>query len=660
VQLTRVFNNLSFSDPIWMGQLPGVPGYWYVAEQQGRIYRFVDGPTTTVAELVLDIRGPVSSPSNEEGLLGVAFHPDFASNGRVFLYYTGAGQTSVLSEFTSSDGGATIDPASESELVSVSQPYWNHNGGALDFGPDGLLYWGLGDGGSGGDPGDRAQDVNEWFGKVHRIDIDSGSPYGIPSDNPFASGGGRAEIYAWGLRNPWRFSFDSATGQLWLGDVGQNDWEEVDQIALGGNYGWNVMEGNACYSPSSGCNTAGLLRPHATYSTGPGDAVIGGVVYYGAAISELNGVYLYIDNNGGELYGLFYDPVSGLPAPSELVNTTRDISHFATGLDGEVYLTDYGNGQLYQMQRAGTAQVDTFPQTLSATGCFSDTASLTPVDGLIPYAPSHAFWSDDADKGRWLAIPDGTTIAIGADGDWELPIGSVTVKHFDVAGQPVETRLMVRHDDGEWGGYAYAWDADGLDATLLAGGLLVDLPGQTWSVPTRNACMQCHTVAAGGTLGLETAQLNVMGNYPSTGRSANQVATLDHIGLFADSPGDPSTLPVLPGRDAGGGDEEMARAWLHTNCSQCHRPDGPSRGDIDFRWDTALADMAACDVVPMHGDLGVGASARVLAAGDAASSIASVRAHRRDAYQMPPIGTDKVDTAGAAWLDGWIGGLVCP
>jgi len=442
--------------------------------------------------------------------------------------------------------------------------------------------------------------------------------------------------------------------------VGQNDWEEVDKVELGGNYGWRIMEGNACYNPTN-CSDAGLIRPHAVYPTSA-SSVVAGEVYYGSDLPELTGVLLYSDYYDGDIYGLFSDAITGLPAPALVANSNRTVVDFAAGADGEVYVADHGNGGIYRLERLGTTPVDPFPQTLTETGCFDASDATQPVEGMIPYTTSHAFWSDGAAKDRWFAIPDGTTITVGDDGDWELPIGSVTVKHFDLDGQRVETRLLVRHDDGEWAGYAYAWDAGGADATLLAGGLLVDTGGQEWSVPSRSDCMLCHTTAAGGSLGFETMQLNVEHDYPASGLRANQLATLDHIGMFTAALGDPDTLPVLPARgDVAASVEDQARAYLHTNCSQCHRPGGPGRGDLDMRWSTALADMNLCDVPPEHGDLDLGGSARVLAPGDPAASVISNRMHRRDAYQMPPLGSTEVDAEGAAWVDAWIASLSsCP
>lgn len=664
-QLTRVFAGVTHTNGTMLLQAPGDPDHWYLTEKAGRVWRFDDDPAVATRAEVLDLTGPVSAPAieNEKGLLGMAFHPDFQANGELFLYYTadtsapGMDSEIHVSRVTSTDGGLTF--GDEEVLLVVPKPYWNHNGGTVAFGPDGYLYLGTGDGGSAGDPGDRAQDPDELLGKVLRLDVDVGVPYAIPPDNPYAGGGGRGEIYAIGLRNPFRFSFDPASGDLWLGDVGQNAWEEVDRIERGGNYGWNVREGYDCYSPAVGCASAGLSPPYAVYANNFGASVVGGVVYRGTAIPGLQGVFLYNDYQYGDILGVFFDPATGLPEAREVVpNTNQNLVHYTYGDDGEVYLLTHSNGRFYRLDPLPGQPADPFPQRLSETGCFEPADPWRPVPAMIPYAVGHPFWSDGADKHRWLAIPDGQTISVGADGDWELPIGSVLAKHFERDGQRIETRLYVRHDDGDWAGYSYAWD--GADATLVAGAVTVDAGGD-WAIPDRGECARCHTPVAGGSLGLETMQLNGDLVYESTGRRANQLATLDHVGMFAQPPGDPAALGAYPAPDDTSASlEDRARAYLHVNCSQCHRPDGPSRTDIDFRYPTALVDTNACGVAGVHGDLGI-AGAQIIAPGDPASSLVSSRMRRRDAYQMPPVASSAVDEAGADLVDEWIGSLSgCP
>ncbi len=659
VELVEAFPDVRLSDAMTISQSDQSPGYWYIIEREGELRRFEDDPSATDAPLIMDIRDRVAYGS-EAGLLGMALHPNFANNGDIYLYYTASGSPFVsrVSRFHSDDGGASFDPGSEEIVFAVDQPFSNHNGGTVAFGPDGYLYFSLGDGGSGGDPGNRAQDKHEFMGKMLRFDVDNGDPYSIPADNPYADGvDGLPEIFAYGLRNVFRFTFDSQNGELWAGDVGQNAWEEVDKVELGGNYGWRVTEGLHCYSPAVDCETAGLIDPIAEYPNS-GASVIGGVVYYGSEIPEMHGTYLFIDYYEGDLLGVTYDQVTGEPSMVMLSeNTGRNITAFATGLDGEAYALDQNDG-LFRLERTDGATADPFPVRLSQTGCFEPDDPTTPTAGVIDYSLNQGFWSDGIPKERFLAIPDGTTISIDEDGDWILPVGSVLAKHFRVGGDLIETRLFMRHDDGEWGGYAYEWNGGQTDAILLPGGKILPSADQLWTVPTRAECVQCHGQAAGGSLGLETSQLNSIHTYASTGLNSNQISTLDHIGMFDVSPGEPDSLESMPTMDGSDSVEDRARAYLHINCSQCHRPDGAGRGEMDLRW--SAADLMACDLAPEFGDLGV-EEARIIAPGDPSSSVLSIRMRSRGAYGMPPVGTHLVDNDGATLVDTWISEMTgCP
>jgi len=337
VALEPAFPELAFDFPTAMRQAPGDDRHWYLLERTGVIYRFENRPGASSRTTVLDLSGQIDT-GGEGGLLGMAFHPRFQRNGEVFLSFTrdGSPLRSYVSRFRSPDGGRTLDVNSEEPLLTLDQPYANHNGGHIAFGPDGHLYIGFGDGGSAGDPLGNGQDPDTLFGALLRIDADAGDPYGTPADNPFADGGGRAEIYAWGLRNPWRFSFDRQTGGLWLGDVGQNEWEEVDCIDRGGNYGWNIREGAHCYGAPD-CDTAGLTDPVAEYGHDLGCSITGGYVYRGSAIPALRGGYIHGDFCSGRIWALF-DDGSGEPVVRELLDSDQRIVAFAQGAGGELYV----------------------------------------------------------------------------------------------------------------------------------------------------------------------------------------------------------------------------------------------------------------------------------------------------------------------------------
>ena len=321
-------------------------GRLFILEQPGRIRILKDGQLLDTA--FLDISDRVGSQSSEQGLLGLAFHPHFAQNGFFYVNYTDKGGNTHIARFTAS--GDRADPASEKQLIYVQQPFQNHNGGGLAFGPDGFLYIGLGDGGSQGDPYGNGQSSNSLLGKLLRIDVDQGAPYAIPGGNPFAATGqGRQEIWATGLRNPWRFSFDHQTGDLWIGDVGQNLWEEIDFVPSGTpgglNFGWNKMEGNHPYKSSS---QPGFTPPVAEYPHGAECAVTGGYVYRGAALPAWQGIYLFGDYCSGAVWGL-PSPPNGA-APTLLFQTGFHISTFGVDESGELYAADY-TGSVYRLEK---------------------------------------------------------------------------------------------------------------------------------------------------------------------------------------------------------------------------------------------------------------------------------------------------------------------
>jgi len=322
-------------------------GRLFVVEQRGLIWIVQSGAVRP--DPFLDISDRVNDGANEQGLLGLAFHPDYGANGRFFVNYTDARGDTVIARYQMGDDPNRVDPNSEVVLLQIDQPYANHNGGGMAFGPDGYLYVAAGDGGSAGDPQGNGQRVDTLLGKILRLDVDRGEPYAIPAGNPFAAGGGRGEIWAYGLRNPWRFSFDRLTGDLYIGDVGQNTWEEIDfqpAVQPGGvNYGWNVREG---LHPYAGGEAAGLTDPIAEYSHSLGCSVTGGVVVRSPSLPAWQGVYLFGDYCSGSIWGLVRD-VASMWQSAALFESGLTISAFGQDRDGEVYLADH-NGAVYRLE----------------------------------------------------------------------------------------------------------------------------------------------------------------------------------------------------------------------------------------------------------------------------------------------------------------------
>ena len=331
----------------------------FLLRQSGRIMVFPNDESVGSTQVFLDIRDRVNDSGNEEGLLGLAFDPDYANRGHFYVYYSATNpRRSVISRFSvSRDDPNRADLASEYVVLEVGQPYPNHNGGNILFGPDGLLYIGLGDGGSAGDPQGNGQDPGTLLGSILRIDPgapEDGRNYSIPSDNPFVGVQGfRGEVWAYGFRNPWRFTFDREAGSLWAGDVGQNNYEEIDLVGPGKNYGWNVMEGLHCYPPSvSSCSQTGLEPPIVEYPlTGGNCAVTGGYVYRGSRLPGLYGAYIYGDFCSGRLWALRYD---GRRVTDQvlLVDSSLQISSFGEDAAGELYILSFDR-KIYRLKSSG-------------------------------------------------------------------------------------------------------------------------------------------------------------------------------------------------------------------------------------------------------------------------------------------------------------------
>lgn len=350
--LTPLVSGLS--SPLGLEQANDGSGRLFVVEQGGTIRIIQNG--SVLSQPFLDISGKVIT-GGEMGLLGLTFHPNFQQSGKLYINYvrSSSGQIqSVIAEYQlAASNPNQADPASERILLTVNQVgnFNNHKAGQLAFGPDAFLYFGLGDGGSEGDPFGNGQNTQTLLGKLMRIDVDATSPglqYRVPPDNPFAGGGGLPEIWAFGLRNPWRFSFDRATGRLFLADVGQDSFEEVDIVTKGGNYGWNIMEGFHCFNPPSGCNMAGLVLPIAEYSHAEGNAIIGGYVYHGAAIPALQGAYVFGDLGSGKIWALTQTSPNTF-SRSLLATTGKLTSSFGQDQSGELYLVDYGGGNIFKI-----------------------------------------------------------------------------------------------------------------------------------------------------------------------------------------------------------------------------------------------------------------------------------------------------------------------
>jgi uncharacterized repeat protein (TIGR03806 family) len=684
VKLEKVFGDIPLVAPIGLAQMPGDPSRMFVAQRGvadggvGDIVAFpVAGPLRS--PVVVGSVGPLAAVDvGEGGLLGMAFHPGCtAASCRLYVTWVGPplegfyGSRSSVGYLTSTDGGLTFTGLTE--VLGFEEIRTNtHLGGGIAFGNDGLLYLGFGDA-SGGDDGFAAgQNKAVKSAKILRIDVDMpppGKTYGIPASNPFQGGGAERSTFAYGFRNPFRLSFDRATGDLFVGDVGQNRWEEIDRVERGGNYGWPCREGAHAYldDDSAKCpSKTDLVDPlveHEHPAPAGARSVTGGVVYRGKAIPTFVGTYIYGDYSTGEVFTLTLDPSTGQPRSSALSGApTVGWVQFGEDLDGEVHGISINTGEIFKVVAASDAPAPTFPDRLSKTGCAEPTDVTKVARGLVPFGVNAEQWSDGATSERFFAIPDGTTIGVTApDGDLELPTGSVVMKTLARGRRRIETQLLVRHDDGEWAGYTYEWLDDQSDARLLPSSKTTTGSPSPWYFADRSACMRCHTQAAGRTLGMELGQLNGDLLYASTNRIASQLETLEHIGMFAAPLAHPATaLPVVPAPLGGAPLQLRARAYLHANCAGCHRPGGGARGTMDLRFSTALPLSGACNVDASTGDLGIQGS-KLLVPSEPQRSLISLRARTRGPSRMPPLATSVVDTEGMAVVDAWIGSLsTCP
>jgi len=654
---TDKWPNVSFTNPMQVVQPPGDNTRLIVVERAGAA-RAVPINATSQSNVTTFLQLSNVVTSSNGGFLSMAFHPNWATNRYVYVVYTTSNRMKRLSRFQSTSGGTSINASTE-QIVLQSQHLteFNHNGGQIAFGHDGYLYLSTGDDAYLNYTRARhAAQTNNLFGKVLRIDVDNGTPYSIPPSNPFASGGGSPEVYAYGFRNPWRFSFDKATGELWLGDVGEDMWEEIN-VVTPGFYGWPYYEGTSCFSGNSTDCSTPYTAPRTTYGGGSAQSLSGGFVYRGTALPSLYGKYVYGDYVTGQVS--YFDPAAG--TKTDITGTTNGGAIVGFGQDnaGELYVVRYSAGKVHQLIAGSGGGATDFPAQLSGTGCFTSASPPQPVSSAIPYSIAQSFWSDGAAKERFLALPNGTQISVDSSGDWELPPGGVTIKSFRLNGQLFETRFFVRHSNGTYSGYTYQWNEAQTQATLVPpGGATRNIAGLTWTYPSRSQCFACHGQAPKGSLGIETRQLNVDGFYPSTGRTANQFYTLTSIGMLTGNLASLAPFPAIADQTASL--ESRAMAYLHVNCASCHRPGGIGGGNFDTRFDTAFANKNLCNVNPGLGDLGI-AGAKLVKPGDHAGSIVWQRTSTRQSFSMPPLASTIADSNGAALLQQWLDSLTsCP
>ena len=716
LQLVNALPGLSFTQPLGLASPPGDTRRLFVLEKTGRVQLVPDTTAVTPTQstflnlpAILSPRGETLASGGEQGLLGLAFHPAYATNRQFYVFYSvnktdGLAYERVSRFLAQSGNPAAADAGSELVLIEQRDEASNHNGGGLAFGPDGYLYISLGDEGGQNDQYNNSQRIDrDFFSAIARIDVDkkSGSlapnahpavprdagvaRYAIPPDNPWVGATAfngsavipaavRTEFWAVGLRNPWRFSFAPVTGELWCADVGQNLYERVDVIVKGGNYGWAYREG-AHNGPKSASAPAGFtyLSPLYEYTHGSGtfqgNSITGGLVYRGQRLPGLDGAYLFSDYVSGHIWSLRRPAGGGGGAPT-VERIAGEGGVVAFGLDpanGDPLLADIDGSRILRLVASDAG--DDFPQTLSATGLFADLADLSPAPGLLPYGVNLPFWSDHALKRRWFALPDADArFTWTPEGTWDLPAGALWVKHFDIEltrGDPatrrrLETRLLVRTADGAYG-VSYRWNEAQTEATLVppegvSFPLTVTENGvpriQTWQIPGRAACLVCHTPQAGHALSFNTRQLNRLDTL--NGFTGNQIDLLHAAGYFSNTPPPPNTLPRHPALDDGAHPiDTRVRAYLEVNCAYCHQAGGTTPGAWDGRAELALADTGLVNG-PANNNGGDPLN-RLVVPGDAPHSVVLNRVAAANGFtRMPPLATNELDHAAIALLTSWI------
>jgi len=685
-ELIRTYPKVRFDDPIEITAVPGKKA-WLVAERKGNVFAFDADPATAEKKLVLEAK---------HGVYGLALHPKFAENG--YLYTSGeyggkrADDGCRIIRYTVDRATMTADPAT-AKLI-FTWPNGGHTGGCVRFGPDGHLYLSTGDGSGIADSNLYGQDLSVLMGKILRIDVDNpdaGKGYRVPPDNPFVNlAGARGETWAYGLRQCWKIGFDTATGDLWAGEVGQDLWEMVYRIEKGGNYGWSVMEGNHPFRPERKKGPTPILKPVVEHSHTEARSLTAGFVYHGSRLPELKGSYVYGDFDTGRVWGLRYDrDKKAVRDHAELATSRLRIVAWGQDAAGEVVTLDFVTGGVYELRkRPPVANVPPFPRKLSETGLFADTAKHQPMRGLIPYSVNSELWSDGATKERFLAIPGEAKIeyetvlypqgAPGAKPGWKFPDGTILVKTFSLETEPgksrrLETRLLVaqryggteEYGDQVWDGYTYIWNDAQTDANLaVATGVdrefTIKTPAgerkQKWHFPSRAECAGCHTMAAKYALGVTTGQMNRDHNY--NGVVANQLATLEHIGLFDRKlPAAPEKLEKIADyKDKSADLDARARGYLHANCSHCHRKWGGGNAEFQLLSSLKLEETGTLGVKPGQGAFDL-KDPHLLVPGEPDRSMIHHRMTRTGLGRMPHIASNVVDAEGEKLIRDWIAAM---
>jgi uncharacterized repeat protein (TIGR03806 family) len=717
----NAFPSLTFAQPINMATVPGDAQRLFVVQRQGVIRVIPNVAAATSSSVFLDLaalctsRGETLTTQTDRGLMSMAFHPEHNNSShtgyrRFFVFYSvqapfGGTFYYRISRFTVQAGNPNAaDTASEAVLIQQADPNGYHLGTDMHFGNDGYLYVSTGDGGGQFDSRRYGQRINlDFHCALLRLDVDkrAGNPepnlhasvprdaglarYSVPADNPFVTTGGapvsfngqslpaagvRTEFYCVGLRNPFRFSIDLPTGEILIGDVGQDAREEINLAANGANFGWSWREGTLP-GPNAGEALPGFTYTDPLYEyvigngEGQGHSVTGGIVYRGTNLPDLTGDYVFCDYVDGHIWALRRS--GGQVNATRLAGNAGFVAFHADPSNGDVLMADIQDGRIYRLAAGGSS--GNYPATLSETGLFTDVSDLSPAPGVIPYEVNVPFWSDHAIKRRWFVIPDAASkMGWSLDAPWSFTDGMIWVKHFDLEmtrGNPatrqrIETRLLVKNAAGSYG-VSYRWNAAQTEATLVADGgedfaLNIIENGsprvQNYRIPGRAECISCHNPQAGHALSFTTRQLNHPANVH--GFSGNLLSLLQDAGYFFNPVESLNLLPRhVAAHETEYSVEARVRSYLDVNCANCHRSGGTATPSWDGRIHLTLAQT---QIINGHAsNNGGNPDNRLIVPGDTTRSIILNRVAVTNGFsRMPPLGSSELDHVSIALLTEWI------
>lgn len=683
----RAFPKLEVKRPVAVEWEPGTDRLMFVQNLAWDVYRsalrrFVIREEVAESELLLEL------PEGELAY-GLCFHPKFAENGYFYLGRNGKGpgekiHSRIVRYTLSRQAPWRIAEGSERTIIQWESN--GHNGAAAVFGNDGMLYVTSGDGTAQNDGDNAGQNLALMRSKILRIDVDgapSDKPYVVPPDNPFVGQEGIVpETWAYGLRNPWRITSDPMTGQIWAGQNGQDLREYANLIVRGANYGWSEYEGSRLFIPGRLAGPAPFTPPTIEHDHSLFRSLTGGFVYRGERFPELAGAYLYGDYGTGRVWAAKHDGTR-LLWNRELADTPLAIAGFGTDPEGNILLADHLGDAICRLEPAPppTPTAQPFPVRLSETGLFTSTADLTPAPGVRAYEINAPAWHDGAVSSRLLALPGTEAAEFPTDGGgaWKplnFPNGTALVQTLVMPADPaanrparqLETRVLLKQEN-DWTGYSWLWNKAQTDAELVpSAGLKADMGnGEEWAVPTRSDCVTCHARGANYALGLTAAQLNRPLTPDAGGPAVNQLVSLVEKGWIKTRQPDGKTAAVMPAPveelphlvdpyDTAASLPDRAKAYLATNCSHCHIPEGGGNSSMNLAPWAQGREQHLFNEKPQHGDLGL-ADVRLIRPGDASRSLLPVRVMSRGPNQMPPLGTRKADAAGIQLLIAWLLGL---